>query len=344
MEKKRFLVFGAGAIGTYIGGSLLRGSQEVTFLDRETTAIEIRQSGLSMVLDGIEYRMQNVPVISSLQQALEQTPFDLGILAIKSFDTQSFVETLSPFKDKVPIILCLQNGVENEALLRQAIGKEKVISGSVTSAVRRIKAGQIILEKLRGIGMAGDTPMIDDLIMIFNHAGLNARKYGNETSMKWSKLLTNLLANASAAILNMLPGEIFSNPALFKLEMCQLREAISVMKAMDCPVVDLPATPVRLLAMGAGLPFSVSQPVMNKFLSKGRGDKKPSLLIDMQNNSEYSEVDYLNGAVVRFGENLGIQTPVNRLLTDTLIAMIKDRINRVEFDHHPEKLFDKLSI
>ena len=69
--------------------------------------------------------------------------------------------------------------------------------------------------------------------------------------MKWSKMLTNLLANASSAILDMPPAEIFADPRLFRIEILMLREALQVMHAQDISVVDLPATPVRALAFAA---------------------------------------------------------------------------------------------
>lgn len=316
--------------------------QEVTFLERDSTVDAIRKSGLKLILGGREHLIQKITVVPSIDQAMEMPRFDVGILAIKSFDTEAFIETITPFKRQLPVILCLQNGVENEDLLRQALGKNAVISGSVTSAVGRINVGQIILEKLRGVGIAGEHPLVDDLLKIFNGSGLNAKKYQDETSMKWSKLLTNLLANASAAILNMLPAEIYSIPGLFALEMLQLREAMKVMEAIGCKVIDLPSTPVRLLAMGARLPFSISQPLMKNLLGKGRGNKKPSLMIDLQRDTRHSEVEFLNGAVARFGKKLGVVTPVNQFFTETLLSLIGSEEQKNSFDHHPEKLLDPL--
>lgn len=339
--KKRFLVFGAGAIGTYIGGSLLRIGQKVTFLEKQDSAKKMQQSGLSMMIEGKEVIFPDIDVASSLNEVLKKSNFDYGILAIKSFDTMAFAETIKEYRTELPVIICFQNGVENERTLRGAIGTEKVIAGTVTSAIGRLEVGRITLEKRRGIGLAGSPSLVNELVKLFNEANMNAKAYMHEGSMKWSKLLTNLLANASSAILNMLPGEVFENPSLFKLEMCQLREAIRVMKALGCHVIDLPATPVRMLAFGSMMPFRSSHFLMKKILGKGRGDKKPSLMIDFQRGSPESEVSYLNGAVARFGDELGIPTPINHLLMNTLTSMIADRSLSPLFDHQPSKLVNK---
>lgn len=340
--KKRFLVFGAGAIGTYIGGSLLRIGQKVTFLEKQISAKKIQKTGLAMMIEGKEVILPNIDIASSLDKVLEKSSFDYGIIAIKSYDTKAFIETIKEYRSELPVIICFQNGVENESSLREVIGAKKVIAGTVTSAIGRLDVGRIVLEKRRGVGFASSNSKVNELAIIFNEANLNANVYKHEGSMKWSKLLTNLLANASSAILNMLPGEVFKNPALFKLEMCQLREAISVMKALGCQVIDLPATPVRMLAFGSKMPFGVSHSLMKNLLGKGRGEKKPSLMIDYQRGSPESEIAYLNGAVARFGEKLGIPTPVNHVLTETLTSLITDPSLSASFDHQPEKLVKKI--
>lgn len=342
--KKRFLVFGAGAIGTYIGGSLLRIGQKVTFLEKQDSAKKIQQSGLSMMIEGKEIIFPDIDVASSLTEVFKKSSFDYGVLAIKSFDTMAFAETIREYRTELPAIICFQNGVENERTLREAIGTEKVIAGTVTSAIGRLDVGRIILEKRRGIGLAGSYSSVNELVKIFNEANMNARAFMHEGSMKWSKLLTNLLANASSAVLNMLPGEVFEDPSLFKLEMCQLREAIRVMKALGCQVIDLPSTPVRMLAFGSMMPFKISHILMKNLLGKGRGEKKPSLMIDFQRGSPESEIAYLNGAVARFGDQLGIPTPVNHGLMDTLTSMIADPSLGALFDHQPEKLVKRILI
>ena len=72
---------------------------------------------------------------------------------MKSFDTPAAITEIAPFEDEFGSILCLQNGVENETSIENALGKDKVIAGSVTSAVGRLDIGRVVLERFRGIGI-----------------------------------------------------------------------------------------------------------------------------------------------------------------------------------------------
>ncbi len=87
-----------------------------------------------------------------------------------------------------------------------------------------------------------------------NAAGLNAQLYLHAADMKWSKMLTNLPANATAAILNMTAAEVFNHPGLFQLEMRMLKETLWVMRANRLHVINLPFVPVKALAVGTRLP------------------------------------------------------------------------------------------
>lgn len=337
----KILTFGAGAIGTYIGGSLALSGQEVVFLERPQIAKDIRARGMTLALAGEQNAIPNPSVVGSLEEALKLGPFDVGIFALKSYHTEIILEDLLPHKDKLPPLLCLQNGVENETTLSQALGDGSVIHGTVTSAIGRLNAGKIRLEKHRGMGVAAGHALSQRLAEACNKANLNAKLFPQPASMKWSKMLTNLLANASAAILNMSPSEIFAHPGLHRLEVAQIREALAVMRAQNLRPVKLPGTPVRLLAWGVRfLPSTLSQPLLKKAVGGGRGGKMPSFHIDLYNGKGQSEVDYLNGAVVRFGEKLGVPTPVNQTLNETLLALTRREIPLASYARQPEKFLE----
>ena len=344
-RRLKILSFGAGAIGTYIGGSLALSGHEVVFFEQPSVAEELRKAGLKLDLridprrgeSGI-FNVSGAAFESSLEKALTHGPFDVSLFALKSFDTAPAVEGMRDFVDKMPPVLCLQNGVDNEPAIAEALGSDKVLYGTVTSAVGRLAAGNIVLEKLRGLGVAAGHPLSERLASALDGALLNARLYPMSADMKWSKMLTNLIANASSAILDMPPARIFSHAGLFQVEMRMLREALEVMAAQGLKVVDLPGTPVRALAMGTRLPGFISRPLMVKAIGSGRGGKMPSFHIDLRAGRGKSEVDFLNGAVVRAGEKLGVSTPVNRTLTDTLLALTRGELGMDAFTHQPEKL------
>ena len=340
-----WLIFGAGAIGTYIGGSLALHRQpggpghQVVLLEKPEVAAEIQERGLCLNLDGQEHAVSGVHIAGSIEDALSLGPFDVAVFALKSFDTRAALERLSATTAQLPPFLCLQNGVENEAVLEAVLGDERVIAGTVTSAVGRRHAGDIVLERKRGVGVAAGHPLSEAVCAALQEAGLNAQLFENAAAMKWSKLLTNLVANATSAILNMTPAEVFDHPGLYRLELAQQREALQVMRALGIPVVDLPGTPVTLLAAGVRyLPALLSQPLLKRSVMRGRGGKMPSFHIDLYAGRGQSEVDYLNGAVVRLGETLQVPTPTNHLLRDTLLKLTTGELPRDHFDHQPDKL------
>jgi len=339
----RFLCYGAGAIGTYIGGSLALAGQKVVFLERPEVASSLRIKGLKLHRNNQTQTIQEPDIVSSIEDALTHGPFDVAIFAVKSYDTRSVIDSLLPYSIALPPFLCLQNGVDNEKIIAEALGQSKVIPASVTTAIGRPGPGEIAVEKLRGIGIASEHALAPTLVAVFNDAGLKASLYPSSLSMRWSKMLTNLLANASSAILDMTSTEIFQHPGLFKLEVLQIREALRVMDGLKIPVTDLPGTPVvPLMWVIRYLPPSISRLFLVQALGKGRGAKMPSFHIDLHNGNTRSEVGYLNGAVVKYGKELGIATPVNQLLNDTLTALVNKEIDLDEYSHQPEKLLSQL--
>jgi 2-dehydropantoate 2-reductase len=341
-----FLIFGTGAVGTYVGGSLVLSGAQVVFMERPDVATDMRKSGLHLRLDEVEHSIPKPLVFGSLEEALAHGPYDAAIFALKSYDTEKALVGLEMIvrraKYPPPAFLCLQNGVENELALASALGAERVIAGTLTSAIGRRGLGDVVLEKKRGLGVAAGHPLSAALVKALNSAKLNARLYPNAASMKWSKLLTNLLGNATSAILDMPPREVFAHPGLYQLEIAQLREALEVMAAMSVKPTNLPRTPVLALAFAARyLPTQVSRPFIARAAGGGRGGKMPSFHIDLHSGRGVSEVDYLNGAVVRYGERLGVPTPVNRLLNQTLLKLVTGVAPLAAYARKPEELLKK---
>jgi len=346
-EPLSLLFFGAGAIGTYIGGSLALAGHKVVYVEQPGVADQLRQKGLRLNL-AVDPRRSpqsefslGVPAVefaSSLEQALALGRYDVALFALKSYDTAAALAGLKPFAAQLPPILCLQNGVDNEPAIAAVTGPEKMLYGTVTSAVGRPGLGEIVLEKLRGVGVAAGHPLAPRLVQALDEAYLNARLFPSAADMKWSKMLTNLLANPTSAILDMTAAQVFADPRLYRLEIEQLKECLAVMRAQKIGVVDLPGTPVRALAFATGLPLWLSKPFLSKAAGAGRGAKMPSFHIDLHAGRGKSEVAYLHGAVVRAGEKFGVPTPVNRLLTQTLLDLTAGSLPLEAFAGQPEKL------
>lgn len=349
--KMRVLSFGAGAIGTYIGGSLALAGHQIVFVEQPKVVEDLRQHGLRLDLtldkrrqtkDASRVDPASFVILPTLEEALRYGPFDVALFALKSFDTRAALEGIKPFADKMPPILCLSNGVSNEPAIAEVLGSAKVIYGTVTSAIGRRGAGDIVLERLRGVGIAQGHPLSEKLNREFNRAFLNCRLFADANSMKWSKMLTNLIANPTSAILDMTASQVFANRDLYRLEIQMLKECLAVMEAQGFEVVDLPGTPVRALAFATTLPLWLSKPFLARAAGGGRGGKMPSFHLDLHSGRGKSEVEYLHGAVVWAGEKFNVPTPVNKVLTETLVALTNKEIQLEEFAHKPEKLLARV--
>ncbi len=126
--KLKVLTFGAGAIGTYIGGSLALAGHQVVFVEQQKVVEELREKGMRLDLtldarrktkDASLLDPSAFVIVASLEEALRYGPFDLALFALKSFDTQAALEGIRPFADKMPPILCLSNGVSNEPAIAE---------------------------------------------------------------------------------------------------------------------------------------------------------------------------------------------------------------------------------
>ena len=341
---KSFLIIGAGAIGTYLGGSLALAGHQVFFLERGRDIHTLRQRGLHMTRDDQAHHISGVEFFSGLE-ILRNQEIDLAILALKTYHLDSILPKLIEWKDNLPPLLCLQNGVSSEGTLRDALGVDAVIPGTVTSAVDRVDKGRIIVQKARGMGIAGEHSRLEEYRDTFNQAGLNCVIYRRADAMKWSKLIINLLGNASSAILDLPPASLYAHPGLFQMELEQIREGLKVMRKQRIPAVNLPGVPVSgLAAILRFLPATLSHSILSRRIGRGRGEKMPSFHIDLYSGKGKSEVGELNGAVVRAGKKYRVPTPVNQFLTSQLMGLIAGEIPLDKYQHKPDLFLKDLAL
>jgi 2-dehydropantoate 2-reductase len=336
------LVIGAGAIGGFIGGQLAA-QHNVTLFDRAPLVDAVRARGLRIIEPESEHTITNLAAFTSLEEIFAQTPrFDLAIVSMKAFDTPTAIQALRPYADRIERFLTPQNGVNNEDLLGAAFGRAKIISGTVLNPIAVPEIGVVRLEKAgRGIGLAPVDSPIDPYVDVIRATQLPVRTYADYRAMKWSKLILNLIGNATSAILDMPTRETFADQRVFKIEVAMLREALAVMRAQSIGTVDLPGSPVRLLAFGIRFaPRFLLQRILQPMVGGGRGDKPPSLLVDMRSGRAQSEIDELNGAIVQAGKAIGIRTPVNATLVGIVHDLLAGKADRTEWRRNVERLVE----
>jgi 2-dehydropantoate 2-reductase len=339
----RVLCFGAGAIGGYIGGSLALKDHCVVFLERPEMAATVAENGIHITIKGETQHLLHPQVVKSIDEALTRGPYDIAILAVKSYDTDALLHTLKPYAAALPVIVCFQNGVENEQKIAEVLGLQKVMYGTVTTAIGKAGPTHIVVERLRGMGVASNHSITPGFVSALNSVGLNAEQIYHAEGMKWSKLLTNIMSNATSAILQMTPAQVFADPELYHLERRQILETLAVMKKAQIPLCDLPGVPVRaLMFVIKNLPEKLSRLIVAGSVGKGRGEKMPSFYLDLAAGREKSEVEYLNGAIVRFAERYQVPAPVNRLLTSILVDIVNGKRKWKDFQKSPQALLTEI--
>jgi 2-dehydropantoate 2-reductase len=303
----------------------------------------VRVRDLCLIEPGVETTVTNLAAFTSLEEIFAHTPrFDLALVCVKAFDTPTAIKALSPYADRIERFLTPQNGVSNEDLLGAAFGREKIISGTVLNPIAVPEIGVVRLEKAgRGLGLAPVEGTIDATVEVLRATQLPVHVYGDYRAMKWSKLILNLIGNATSAILDMPTRETFADARVFKIEVAMLHEALAVMRAQSIGTVDLPGSPVRLLAVGIRFaPLFILQRILQPMVGGGRGDKPPSLLVDMRSGKTQSEIDELNGAIVQAGKTIGVKTPVNTVLVDIVHDLLAGKADRADWRGNVDRLVE----
>jgi 2-dehydropantoate 2-reductase len=299
-----------------------------------------------------ELRMEDVagPVTVQVTRAGAERPAadapDLVILAVKLFDLKDALATVARWPDAP--VLTVQNGVGAEAMAAAA-RRSPLLAGSLTASVipvaggvRRLRAGGLGLAASRGV----DPDRLTILGAAFAVGGIETRVYPDAIAMKWSKLVANLVGNATSAIVDLDPAAIYADPHGFAIERRQLLEARAVIQALGAQPVDLPGAAVRPLLLGARLPAWVGRPVLARAIGGARGGKSPSLRLHVRGGEGApplpgpTEVRWLNGAVAREAPRQGVLAPVNAALEGLVEEVAADAGRAAWFAGRLDRLRD----
>jgi 2-dehydropantoate 2-reductase len=336
------LIYGAGAVGQFVGGTLALAGHSVTLLGRPTLCAALADNPLRLVweqppageLPAREVSIAAVPSIDALER-----PPALVILTVKGYDTAPALHDLRRLVAGGATVLTIQNGVGNEETLAEGLGADAVRSGAFTISVSISSPGTVVRYTAKGglafAPFAGET--IGPLMARFAPSGLPFVQVRSHRVLKWSKLLLNMLGNAQSAILDLPPSALFADSRLFAIEQRAFREARAAMRAAGIGLTDLPAYPVRALALAMSFPAGLAQRLLARRMGGGRGAKMPSLWIDLHEAKGRSEVAWYNGAVVALGRARGVPAPINDALQRTLAALIADPARWEAYRGQPDR-------
>ena len=281
-------VIGAGAVGCYYGGLLLRAGHDVTFIGRQTHVDAINAHGL--LLDTQSFK-GHLPAKAATDATALASP-DLVLFCVKSADTEEAGRSLAGRLRPETTILSLQNGVDNPQRLLGVTG-HPVIPAVVYVGSEMAGPGHV---RHHGGGdlAIGASPASEALAQTLDAAGIRTTIADDIETTLWSKLVINCAFNALSAVAGISYGPMLEVEGTRDVVASAVQEAVTVARASGVSIPD--DLLERILKIPAAMPNQMSSTAQD--VARG----KPS------------EIDFLNGYVVRKGAELGIPTPTNHAL------------------------------
>ncbi len=298
-------VIGAGAMGSLIGGLLARAGEEVWLIDVwEDHISTIKREGLTIIEKDREL---NIPVNATLDP-IEVGPVELGIVMVKSYHTRDAAVTALSLKDENSLFITLQNGLGNIEILMEVLGEDSVIAGSTSQGATLLSPGKI-LHAGAGKTFIGElngrkSKRTMKVAEVFNNAGIETEVTEDIMHILWTKLLVNVGINALTAVTGIKNGEILDYPEAEEI----LEDAVS--EAM-------------MIAKHKGIEFGSEIVDKVKEICRLTAPNRSSMGQDIDNQRR-TEIEAINGIIVREGGRMGINVPVNKTLY-RLIKVIEGR-------------------
>ena len=288
----RLLIAGTGAMACLFAARLSSAGNEVTVLGSWPEGLAaLRQSGVRLQdLDGNRHQYS----VEVMDGSATGGNFSHCLVLVKSWQTERVANQLGRCLSENGVVLTLQNGLGNDELLKAALNPERVLLGVTTVGARMLEPGHV---QFTGSGKVflGAHPHLGGVPELLQKAGFSVEVVSDPVSLLWGKLVINAAINPLTALLRVPNGELLERPAARELLAQAAQEAASVarMQGISLPYPD-PVIAVEEVARNTSGNYS-------------------SMLQDVIRNA-VTEIDAINGAIVRVGEHLGVPTPVNRIL------------------------------
>jgi len=298
-------VVGAGAVGSYFGGLLARTGAAVTLIGRAAHVEAIRRDGLQFESDG---RSERVEVQATTDIAAVRGA-RLVLLCVKSFDTEDAAKLMKPHLAPDAVVLSLQNGVDNLERIRRHVANPAIpmliyigASSPAPGHVRHTGGSKLVT----GAMNPADRAALDGIAALFTRAGLSVTISGDIEAELWVKLVLNCAYNAVSALSGSNYGRMVATPEVRRI----MQDVVDEIRAVA-------------RAKGVRLPDNIAE--INFALADTMPQQRSSTAQDIEKGRR-TEIDHLNGYVVRTGEALGVATPVNRTLSALMKALEQTRL------------------
>jgi 2-dehydropantoate 2-reductase len=300
----KICMLGSGALGSALGGVLAEGGNDVWLIDAWAAHVDAMNSRGLTLRDGGVDRTVTVKARTALDDI---GPADLVVVLVKSYHTREAIEkAAAALVGPDTVVMSLQNGLGHEEILAEVVGRERVLAGKTYAGGVLLGPGHVIA------GTKGKRTYIGELdgqlteraraiAETFERAGLSTEVSANVMGMMWDKLLINVATGALSVITRLPYGGLYRVPEVRDCALAAVAEGIAVAKALAVKLTsDKPEDAWTLAAEGLPSEFKAS---MLQSIEKGTP----------------TEIDFINGSVVRFGERAKVATPVNR----ALVACVK---------------------
>ena len=299
----RILVHGAGGVGGYFGALLARGGHDVWLVARGANLAALNADGLTVRLDGETLCVRPAGAVADPAEA---PPADLVLVCVKSYDTPAAGRALRPVVGADTIVLSLQNGVENEELLADALGVGPLMVALTRIGVELVAPATIAYSG-RGTIVFGEpdgreTARARRAAAAFAAAGVPHELRRDVLVAAWEKLAWNAGFNSATALTRTTVADVLAQPGTRDLVVAAMEEVDAVATARGIPV--------RRRRTAAVVEDSV----------RGLPDFLTSMLQDVLRGRRL-EHDAINGAVVRAGARAGVPVPANRVLLALLASL-----------------------
>ncbi len=290
-----------------MGSCLYEAGHAVWLINRRADHVHtMNTQGLTLRIQGVDRTIAVKAACHAQDIAAHAGPMDLIVVLVKSFHTREAITSATCLVGPQTVVLSLQNGLGHEEVLADVVGREKIIAGKTYAGGVMLGAGHIIRgtegkETYIGEFDGQRTARVKHIAQVFNSAGLITHISDNIMGTMWEKLLVNVATGALSGITHLTYGDLYQVPEVKECALAAVTEALEVAKASGIRLtVSNPEEP--WLKAASGLP----------------AEFKASMLQSLEKGS-ITEVDYVNGSVVRWGQKCGVPTPVNR----TLVACLK---------------------
>ena len=282
-------VMGAGAVGCYYGAMLARAGHEVVLIGRPSHVEAVRANGLRLETKAFD---EQVPLGASTEPSAVQGA-QLVLFCVKSTDTEAAVAQIKPHLSPDALVLTLQNGVDNDERVRAVLPSSEVAAAVVYVATEMAGPGHV-KHHGRGELVIAPSRRSEQVAQQLAAAGVPTQISGNVRGSLWAKLVLNCAYNALSAVSQLPYGELVKGTGVAEVIRDVVAECLAVAQAEG---VEIPGdTDAAIRGIAQSMPSQYSSTAQD--LARG----KPS------------EIDHLNGFVVRRGEALGVPTPANRVL------------------------------